>query len=229
MDKINKVIIFDSGTIINFALNGLFQEIEELKKIFNGKFLITKEVKREIIDKPIEIKKFELEALKIKELLDKKIFEMPASIGINEEQLTKETEVINNKANSIFLARGNYIHIVDLAESSCLALSKKLNSLNIENLIAVDERTIRILSEKPENLVKILESKLHTKIVFSQEKLYEFREFNFIRSTEIMYIVYKKNIIKIKDKRLLDALLYALKYHGCSISDEEIQEIKKLD
>jgi hypothetical protein len=229
MDRINKAIIFDSGTIINFALNGLFQEIEELKKIFKGKFLITKEVKREIIDKPLEIKKFELEALKIKELLDKKIFEMPTSVGINEEQLTKETEIINNKANSIFLARGNYIHIVDLAESSCLALSKKLNSLNIENLIAVDERTIRILSEKPENLVKILESKLHTKIIFSQEKLYEFMKFNFIRSTEIMYIAYKKDIIKIKDKRLLDALLYALKYHGCSISDEEIQEIKKLD
>jgi hypothetical protein len=224
-----KAIIFDSGTIINFALNGLFEEIEELKKIFKGKFIITKEVKKEIIDKPLEIKKFELEALKIKELIEKKVFEMPSSLGIDEKELSEKTEILNNRANSIFSARGNFIHIVDLAETSCLALSKMLKEKSIENLIAVDERTIRVLSEKPENLVKILEGKLHTKISYSSVKFSEFKDFNFIRSTELMFIAYKKGIIKIKDKRLLDALLYALKYHGCSISEEEIQEIKDLD
>jgi len=223
-----KVIIFDSGTIINFALNGLFQEIEDLKKIFNGKFIITKEVKQEIIDKPLEIKKFELEALKIKSLVEKNVFEMPSSLGIDEKQLSKETEILNSKANSIFFAKDSYLHIVDLAESSCLTLSKMLKTKGIENLIAVDERTIRLLSEKPENLAGILENKLHTRITYTQNKLLEFRNFNFIRSTELMFIAYKKKIIKINDKRLLDALLYGLKYHGCSISDEEIQEIKNL-
>ena len=63
----SKAIVFDSGTLINFAMNGMFQEFRELKKIFNGKFLITKEVKSEIIDRPITIKRFELEALRLKE------------------------------------------------------------------------------------------------------------------------------------------------------------------
>ena len=51
-----KAIIFDSGTLISFSMNGLLPELRELKKIFNGKFLITKDVKREVIDKPIKIK-----------------------------------------------------------------------------------------------------------------------------------------------------------------------------
>ena len=57
-----KAIIFDSGTLISFAINGLYEELKLLKAKFDGKFIITDEVKAEIIDKPINIKRFELEA-----------------------------------------------------------------------------------------------------------------------------------------------------------------------
>jgi len=227
-EEINKAIIFDSGTIINFSLNGLFKEIEDLKKEFGGKFLITEEVKQEVIEKPLKIKKFELEALRIKDLIDKKVFEMPESLMINSKEISEKTRILNEKANKIFYSKNNFLHIVDLAESSCLALSKILDSKGIKNLIAVDERTIRLLSEKPENLLKILEGKLHTKISMNNSLLPELKNFNFIRSTELIFVAYKKGIINIKDKRILEALLYALKFHGCSISDEEIEEIKML-
>ena len=55
-----KSIIFDSGTLINFAINGLLQELRGLKGLFDGKFLITKEIAEEIVDKPMKIKRFEL-------------------------------------------------------------------------------------------------------------------------------------------------------------------------
>ena len=64
-----KAIIFDASTLISFAMNGLLREIVGLKKIFKGKFIITKEVKSEVIDRPIKIKRFELEALKIQQLI----------------------------------------------------------------------------------------------------------------------------------------------------------------
>jgi hypothetical protein len=32
----------------------------------------------------------------------------------------------------------------------------------------------------------------------------------------------------LKDKKILEAMLYGLKYKGCSISEQEIEEIKKL-
>ena len=43
--------------MINFTMNGLLEEFRGLKKLFDGKFLITKEVEEEIIDKADEDKK----------------------------------------------------------------------------------------------------------------------------------------------------------------------------
>ena len=47
---ISKALIFDSSTIITLALNNMINILEPLKKSFNGEFLITPYVKKEIID-----------------------------------------------------------------------------------------------------------------------------------------------------------------------------------
>ena len=84
--KTQKAIIFDSSTLISFSMNGLLPELKALKKVFNGIFIITSDVKREVIDKPITIKRFELDALRLKQLLDENVLEMPVSLGINHKQ-----------------------------------------------------------------------------------------------------------------------------------------------
>ena len=100
---------------------------------------------------------------------------------------------------------------------------------NIENILAIDERTTRMIIEKPENLKNLLEKKMHTRIKIRKESFDLFKGFKIIRSTEIMYIAYKKGFIKIKDGNLvLDAVLYGLKFKGCSISHDEIEEIKRI-
>ena len=223
-----KVIVFDSGTLINFAMNGILQEFKELKKIFKGKFLITREVKEEIIDRPMTIKRFELEALKIKELLEENTLELPSALGIDEDKISQMTKEILDVANNTFFGRDNPIHIIDSGEASCLALGKLLNERGIINVISADERTIRVLSEKPENLLELLQKKLHSQIRADRQNFKYFQGFKFIRSSELVYIAYKKKIVKLKDKNVLDALLYAVKLNGCSISEEEINEIKKL-
>ncbi len=223
-----KCIIFDASTLITLSMNGLFEEFRNLKKSFNGKFIITKEVKKEIIGKPLTIKRFELEALKLKQLFDEKILELPESIGINSEDVSKKINSFLDVANSTFVGRGKEIHLIDLGESSCLALSEILNKKKIENIIAVDERTMRMLCEMPENLNRLLGKKLHTRITSKKENFKHFQGFKLIRSAELVYIAYKKGLIKLKDGPVLDALLYAVKFKGCSISDEEIEEIKKL-
>jgi len=223
-----KVIIFDASTLISFAMNGLFEEFKDLKKIFSGKFIITKEVKREIIDKPITVKRFEFEALKLKQLVDEKILEMPDSLGIANEKISGKCREILNVANNTFFNKGENIRIVSAGEISCLALSKILNEKGIKNVVAVDERTARMLGEKPKSLEKLLQKKLHTKIISKKENFKFFKGFNFIRSSELIYIAYKKKLVKLKSKMVLDALLWALKYKGCAISNDEIEEIKKL-
>ncbi len=224
-----KILIFDASSLISFAMNGLLYELRELKKIFPGKFIIPKEVKQEIIDKPLTIKRFELEALNLNQLLKEKILELPTAIGIDEEKISRETNDLLNLANTSFLERDKKeVHLIDLGETACLVLSKILNKKNIPNVIVIDERTTRMLSEKPENLKKLLQKKLHIRIDIKKENLKHFKGLKMVRSCELIYIAYKKELVRIKDKKILDALLYALKYKGCAISTDEIETIKKL-
>ncbi len=224
----DKAIIFDASTLISLAINGLFEEIKSLKKIFKGHFIITEGVKEEIIDRPINTKRFELEALKLQKLLDEKTLELPESLGIKKEEIASKTKELMEIANSTFVAKGNYIHIVDYGEMSCLSLSKILNERKIENILAIDERTARLLVESPGNLKNLFESKLHTKIKTDVKKYDYFKGLKIIRSSELVYVAYKKGIIKLKGPKVLDALLYAVKFKGASISDSEIEEIKKI-
>lgn len=223
-----KALIFDSSSLISLAMNGLYDELVALKKIFNGRFIIPKEVKEETIDKPLTIKKFELEALKLKELLDNKILESPASLNINEREVSVNTQEFMNRANSTFHEGKNNIRILDLGESACIALSEILNKKGIENVMVVDERTARMLVEKPENLEKLLSKKLHTNIRADRDNFKKFKGFKIIRSAELVYLAYKKGLVNLKKGPVLDALLYAVKFKGCSISEEEIREIENI-
>jgi predicted nucleic acid-binding protein len=217
-----KYIIFDSGPLINFAMNGSLYILERLKKEFDGDFLITKEVKQEIIDTPLTIKKFELEALQLKSLYDRGIIKLADITPQQVDELRKKRDEITNTANTTFKTKKRYIHLIDKGESAVLALSKIINP----NLIVVDERTTRILCENPENLKKLLEKKLHTSVIANKKNYSYFKDYKIIRSTELAYIAYKKEFFDIKDSRILEAILYGLKYKGCSISEEEIEEIK---
>lgn len=65
-----KSIIFDAGPIISLATNNLLWILKPLKKYFNGKFYITDAVKRELVDKPFETKKFKFEAIQVEKLIE---------------------------------------------------------------------------------------------------------------------------------------------------------------
>ena len=85
-----------------------------------------------------------------------------------------------------------------------------------------------MLCERPENLRDLFQRKLHTRINSKKENFKIFKGFSFIRSAELIYIAYKKDVLKLKDPAVLDAMLYALKFKGCAISDYEITEIKRI-
>ena len=228
MNSEKKIIIFDSSSLISLSLNGLLEELKKLKKIFNGEFIITKEVKREVIDDPIKIKMYELEALKIQNLIDEGCLNMPEKIGIQDKEITNLMFKLMNSANTMFVGNGNEIQLIHQGEASCLALSKLMNERKIKNVLAIDERTTRMLVEKPGNLKELLEKKLHAKIKLRESNFQQFKGFKIIRSTELMYLAYKNNLIRWEGKEILDALLYALKFKGCAISSEEIEEIKRI-
>ncbi len=228
-NQTTKAVIFDSGVLISFSMNGITRILKELKEIFNGKFLITSEVKNEVIDVPLRIKRYELEALKIKRLLDDGVIELPGSLGIKDSEIESADKLMLNIANSTFSGMGRDIHILDHGEASCLALSKILTEKGIKNIIGIDERTTRLLVERPENLKNIFEERMNTKIKIKKENLSSFTGFSIVRSTELAYVAYKKNLVDLKGGDVvLDALLYALKFKGAAVSGDEIEQIKRL-
>jgi len=121
-----------------------------------------------------------------------------------------------------------WIKIVSDAEISCLALSTFLTNNKIENMIAVDERTTRILSEKPQDLEETMSRKLHQKVSLEPKNFKAFKQFKFMRSTELVYIAHKLGILRVKGPKALEAALFATKFKGSSVSYDEIKVLKKL-
>lgn len=221
-----KNLVFDSGPLISLTMNGLLFVLEELKDKFpETNFIITPQVKKETIDKAFTVKKYALEAVKLQTLIDKNILTL-ATEEVSKQKLEKETQNFLNLANSCFKAEGRNLSLIQLGEASCLAFA---NLIEEESLIVTDERTARLYTESPENLKIILERKLHSTIGSNQKNLREFRGFSFIRSSELLVVAYENDLFEYKkDKTLLDALLYSVKYSGTSISTKEIEEIKSL-
>ena len=64
-NQAKKPIIFDTGPVISLTTNNLLWVLDSLKKQYKGNFYITPTVKRELVDTPIQSKKFKFEALQV--------------------------------------------------------------------------------------------------------------------------------------------------------------------
>lgn len=223
-----KALIFDSGTLINLSMNGLLYILEGLKDDSDIRFLITPSVKYEIIDRPINVPRFELGALRVKDLLEKGVLQLPDSLKISSKELDVKTKEFLEIANNLLKINGSPLKIVSEGEMSCLALSEILFSQNIENIIGVDERTTRTLCESPKDLSKMISARIHKKVEIASDNVNLFSKYEIVRSSEIILAAYKKGVIKIQGSKVLEALLYATKFKGSSISYEEINFLKKM-
>ena len=218
-----KALIFDSSSIITLALNNLLYILEPLKKKFGGEFYITEDIKKELIDNSMQIKRFMLEALTIKKLIDDGVLKIVSS-----KEIAKEAERLENIANYTYKTQEEWIRIIHEGEASCLALYSMIKA--DKKALVIDERTTRMLVEAPDNLRKLFEKKLHTKISSKPENYSFFKGFNIIRSSELALIAYSAKIISLptKPKEAIAALLYAQKYKGCAISWQEIDLAKTM-
>lgn len=221
-----KALIFDASTLISFAMACMYEELRKLQKAFNGHFIITQDVKREVVDKPMRIPRFQLEGIRIQQLIDDGVLEMPSVIGVKDSEIRKGTNEVMQIANSTFTDRRGEIKLISEGEASCIALSKILNARGIPNVVAIDERTMRSFCETPQGLRKHLEKKFHAKIRMEKKNFEFFREIKVIRSVELAYIAYQKNLLGVKGKNVLPSIVNALRFKGCSISNDEVGELK---
>ena len=222
-----KSLVFDSGPIISLVMDNLAWTLRSLNKKFNGNFFITSEVKREVIDKPLTSKRFKFEAMYIKEFLDEGVLKLA------DEDLTVETNRLLRLSNSIYKTRTENLKLFQKAELESLVLVKHLNA----EALVVDERTLRMLIEEPENLKELLNKKLGRKVTIDSSNLKQFQkligEVNVIRSSELLVVAFELGLLdKYADgnrRELLDGILWGVKLRGCSISSDEIYKIIKFE
>ena len=225
------VMVFDTGPIISLTTNNLLGLLNNLKEKYKGNFYITASIRRELIERPLETKKFKFEALQVLRCIHADILEV-----FDSKELRKKTLHLLDISNNCFKADGNFIRIVHFAEISGLAAAV----LNKAEACVVYERKTRLLIEDPLRLKEILSMKLHTSVTVNKKCLNEFKELTkgikLIRSVELVSVAYElglldKYLVNIPNAKrtLLEAVLWGVKLNGCSVSENEIREIVRME
>jgi len=216
-----KQLVLDSSSIISLSDSCLFSILKGLHQELGLEFFVPKAVLDETVLRPMTIKRFELSAVRVKKGIEEgwlKVHE----ISDKSKNLVKE---IISTFNNLFFVKGLPLEVVQLGEIEALALIKELNI----KIFVVDERTVRLLLEKPESMKKLLELRHKSKIELHKENLFKlkrmFSDLTIIRSTELVALASKYGVIAnelTKDKQSLEAALYSVKFNGCSVSEPEI-------
>ena len=209
-----KTLVFDTGSIISIMTNNLMDVLIKLKEESQVDFIVTNEVKKELLDIPIQGKRFKLEAIMLDFYL-KKYFKTQTNMNFN--------NLINSVlslCNTLFSVNGQYLKLVDRAEVEALVIASSMRA----DAYVVDERTMRLLVENPMKLHELFERNL-------RELIDKFSGMTILRSCDLMTIAYEKQLFVKYDfhEELLDALLWGLKLRGCSVSEQEIDEIIKIE
>ena len=223
-----KSLVFDTGPVISLTMNNLLWLLDPLKEIGKANFFITEQVKRELVDVPLnKTKRYKFEALQVLHYIENGTLEV-----ISSDIIQNDTLNLLSIANNCFSAFGHNMNLVHEAEMSAIVLylQKKADAF------VVDERTTRLLIENPKKLRHILEHNLNTKITENKNNLNEFKKITgdvrMIRSVELATISYEKGLLDKyianmpnSKETLLESVLWGIKLNGCAVSKKEIEQI----
>ena len=223
-----KTLFFDTGPIISLIMARLIWVLPKLKEQFGGQFYITPSVKRELIDRPLKIKRFEFEALQTMKLIKDGVLEVYDKIP------TKRVQELKRMANSSFKIKNKTMDIIQEGELEAVACALEIGA----EAIVMDERTLRLFIENSAEMEKLLEFRFKRDVVANPEKMQRFAEelknVKIIRSIELVSVAYKLGLLesyrpaqKGGRNMLIDSVLWATKYNGCAVTGHEITEIKR--
>jgi len=213
-------IVFDASAIISVSQTCLINILGGLHDKTGAEFFIPRAVFNEAVKRPIEIKRFELNAIRIKKAIDENWFKVAE---IKNKQLFNE---IGRLANNCFYKKGVPIRLLHDGEIEALCMIKELGA----DGFAIDERTTRMLIESPERLRKLIEKRRRIEIESNRENVKAFmemfRNLTIVRSVELIAFAFEEGLLEKelpKGKQSLEAAMFAAKYSGCAVSSREIK------
>ena len=212
-------IVFDASSLISASQTCLMKILSGLQQEMEAEFIIPESVYQEAVQRPIQIKRFELNAIRIKKAIDDGHFK------VEKLEDWKLFDEISEMTNNSFLANQKPIRLMQKGEIEALALIKELGA----DALSVDERTARMLIETPRELQKIIQARKRTKIKIDKKNtgLLEtmFSGLTIVRSVELIALAHDLGILEKelpKGRQGLEAALFAAKYSGCAVSSREI-------
>jgi hypothetical protein len=181
-------------------------------------------VKHELVDRPMRSKKFELKALRIREYINNGIVTMVDQKGVSDR--AKE---ITRLANALFKYGKHSVRIVHEGEAQSLALLEKIGS----GSLLIDERTTRLLIEDLDSLKKYIQHRtgFHLKVnkQVARDLKGRLSGIPVMRSSEVLAYAFENgNLDRLGGAETLHASLYGLKFAGCAITSDEIEQYVRL-
>jgi hypothetical protein len=225
--KGEKALFFDTGPVISLVMSRLVWILPHLKKQYGGHFYITPAVKLELVDRPISVKRFEFEALQVMKLIS------DGTLEVYEKVPKSNSSQLINLANNTFSINGKTIDVIQEGEIESVSCALNVSA----DAVVMDERTLRLFIENGSELKSLLERRFNSEVLADTDKIKAFGQalkgIIIIRSVELVAIAFKLGILnayipqeKNGSEILLDSVLWATRYNGCSVMDSEIESIK---
>jgi hypothetical protein len=223
-----KVLAIDSCSIISLSTNCLLWTLHKLKEITGVHFVIPERVKYETVEKALSIPRFKLEGTRVMRNINNKTIDV-----IQDEEIKKAGQEICDLANQCYFTKRGPVKIIHPGDGEVIALAKRAEGGGM----ITDERIMRTFIEEPEALKEVLGKRLHTHVEFNhkiyRDLMHGMPELMILRSVDIVAIAYKKGVFddflkpiddsKIK-KMFVEGMMWGLKYAGCSMAREEVDE-----
>src|SRR3989338_2719386 len=128
-----KTLFFDAGPVISLVMSRLAWLLPELKKLYGGKFYITPAVYKELVERPLSVKRFEFEALQVQKFIRDGTLQLYPSIPV------EKVKGLIALANSSFSIRGKAVEIIQSGEMESVTCARELGAA-----VVMDERTLRL-------------------------------------------------------------------------------------
>jgi hypothetical protein len=222
----SKDILCDSGSFISLTTACLDRVLYFLTERFGVRFVVPPSVVQETVRRPLDsgLKTYYLSAIKIKNAIKDGVI-VPVDAGV-----ASRKDRILSRANGIFFAKGRPLQLIHEGEAEMLALAGEIGVKDI----MIDERTTRMLIEAPFSLKDHLSEEFGVNIMVDKKALTDFGSFtngmSAMRSSELVVIAYENGFFdhfgELK-RDALEAALYKVKFSGCSLRFDEIEEYMK--
>ncbi len=214
-------VICDASSLISLADSCFVPLLYVLRSRMAGPFVLPRSVHLECIDRPLSNKQYALAAVRLARA------EQDGVLKTVDVDVKKEIEEIMWNANNLFFVHDRPLKLLHEGESEMLALARKFGVSNI----LVDERTTRMLAEAPFDLKKHLEAEFKSHVSVNDKYLREFQRLTngmvFFRSCELLAAGFEQGFFSQYgplERQALEAAFYAIKFNGCGVSFQEIQE-----